>query len=240
MTHSEALLRLQQVDLELLRRDRALEALPQTQKIKQIKAAAKKLVSELNKVIGARKDAETDLADNRVEYGHMVEVLDRVQAEAAQGSNDYRIVKDFEEQLSHLAKRMEKLDFDKAEIERRLAKLRDSEDKARGVGARLQQEGKAQAEAYERDSASIKAEKDELTRERRSLLADLPTDLVDRYEVARKRFGGIAVESLHGNNPSVCRVALQPSDFSDLRASGADICECPYCHRILITSEVFE
>ena len=66
MTHSEALLRLQQVDLELLRRDRALEALPQTQKIKQIKAAAKKLVSELNKVIGARKDAETDLADNRV------------------------------------------------------------------------------------------------------------------------------------------------------------------------------
>ena len=135
---------------------------------------------------------------------------------------------------------MEKLDFDKAEIERRLAKLRDSEDKARGVGARLQQEGKAQAEAYERDSASIKAEKDELTRERRSLLADLPTDLVDRYEVARKRFGGIAVESLHGNKPSVCRVALQPSDFSDLRASGADICECPYCHRILITSEVFE
>ena len=39
-----------------------------------------------------------------------------------------------------------------------------------------------------------------------------------------------------GNVPSVCRVKLQPSLFHDL-AHGDEITECPYCHRILITSE---
>jgi len=37
--------------------------------------------------------------------------------------------------------------------------------------------------------------------------------------------------------PSICRVKLQPSLFSDLKKADA-ITECPYCHRLLVTQEV--
>ena len=76
----------------------------------------------------------------------------------------------------------------------------------------------------------------DLLMERDELAARLPSGLLERYEAARRRFKGLAVERLRGNVPSVCRVSLQPSQFHDL-AQGDEITECPYCHRILITSE---
>ena len=56
------------------------------------------------------------------------------------------------------------------------------------------------------------------------------------YELLEGVAPETAVERLAGNVPSVCRVKLQPSSFHDL-AHGDEITECPYCHRILITSE---
>ena len=99
---------------------------------------------------------------------------------------------------------------------------------------RLQAEAKSQYEAYERSSAEIRAESEKLERERRLILDELDPDVLGCYESARKRFGGIAVESLVGNKPTVCRVALQPSSYSDLRRLGKTIAECPYCHRMLV------
>lgn len=240
MTRTEALVRLQEVDLELLRRDRALAALPQRAKIREIRAAAKKLASELTKVVGARKDAEMELAENGEQHDKMAGLVDQVQADAAEGPQDFRAARDLEQQLTHLAKRLEKLEFERREIEARLTKLRATEDNARSVAERLSREGHAQAEAYARDSSGITAEVERLKAERERLVASLDDALVARYEAARERFGGLAVETLTGNRPSVCRVTLQPSAFADIRRSGDEICECPYCHRILVTSTMFE
>ena len=96
--------------------------------------------------------------------------------------------------------------------------------------------GKEQyTEKYRYDRSEIV----ELTRERERVATQLEAGLLERYESARKRFKGLAVERLRGNVPSVCRVKLQPSQFHDL-AHGEEITECPYCHRILITSEEVE
>ena len=240
MTRTEALVRLQQVDLELIRGERALAALPQGGRIREIRAAAKKLAAELNKVVGERKDVEMELEENRAQHEKMAGLVDQVQADAADGPQDFRAARDLEQQLTHLAKRMEKLDFERGELEARLARLREAEQGARDVAGRLSEEGRAQAEAYRKAGGQIAEEAERLRAERDELVASLPAELVDRYEAARRRFGGIAVETLSGNRPSVCRVTLQPSDFSDIRHSGDEICECPYCHRILVTSTMFE
>ena len=101
---------------------------------------------------------------------------------------------------------------------------------------RLDAERAATEGSLEEDSASLRAEIVRLSRERDQVAASLSGALLERYEAARKRFKGLCVERLHGNVPSVCRVKLQPSSFHDL-AQGEEITECPYCHRILITSE---
>ena len=240
MTRTEALVRLQQVDLELIRRKRALEALPQGNKIKEIRAAAKKLASELTKIVGIRKDIEMDLAETSEQHNKMAHLVDKVQQDALEGPQDYKAVRELEQQLTHLAKRLEKLEFERNELESKLAKIQTSEKKAREVAERLSQEGHAQATSYQEQSAQITAEIEKLSAEREMLVSELPQELLDTYAKACKRFDGLAVETLTGNRPSICRVTLQPSDFADIRRSNDDICECPYCHRILVTSTAFE
>ena len=84
------------------------------------------------------------------------------------------------------------------------------------------------------------AEVRKLAAERKSVVADLSGEVLARYEAASRRFGGLAVERLAGNLPSVCRVKLQPSQFSDLRRAGAEVTECPYCHRMLVFEGAFD
>ena len=68
-------------------------------------------------------------------------------------------------------------------------------------------------------------------------MSGISPELLDRYEKARKRFGGVAVETLVGNKPSACRVTLQPSSFADIRRSASEVTTCPYCKRILVVSQ---
>ena len=119
---------------------------------------------------------------------------------------------------------------------RRSAASHTAEKNARATAERLEAERTATEAALADGSSSLRAEIVRLSHERDDLTGRLAPELLERYEAARKRFKGLAVERLRGNVPSVCRVKLQPSHFHDL-SQGEEITECPYCHRILITSE---
>lgn len=235
MSESTALLRLQEIDLELLRDASTLQNLPQQAKIKTIGLARKKVASELKKIIGQRKDAQTDIDDNEAALNHYLEVRDRVQADAAQGDLTHREVRDLENSLTHLAKMIEKCYFAKPSLEEKLNKLQVAEANAQKTIERLDQEEEAQRASYKEDSATVRAAIISLNDDRKRIAAQISDDVMARYEAARKRFGGLAVESLVGNVPTICRVKLQPSLFHDL-VHGPEIGECPYCHRMLITT----
>lgn len=235
MSESTALLRLQEIDLELLRDASTLQNLPQQAKIKTIGLARKKVASELKKIIGQRKDAQTDIDDNEAALNHYLEVRDRVQADAAQGDLTHRGVRDLENSLTHLAKMIEKCNFAKPSLEEKLNKLQVAEANAQKTIERLDQEEEAQRASYKKDSVTVREAIISLNDDRKRIAAQISDDVMARYEAARKRFGGLAVESLVGNVPTICRVKLQPSLFHDL-VHGPEIGECPYCHRMLITT----
>ena len=101
---------------------------------------------------------------------------------------------------------------------------------------RLDVEERSVQKSFEEDSSSVREQILALKDEREAVAGQISDDVMARYEAARKRFGGLAVETLVGNVPTTCRVKLQPSQYHDI-AHGAEICECPYCHRILITTQ---
>ena len=214
MNDYEALLRLQQIDLELMRDSRRLKAMPQQKRIQAADAAKRKVAGELTKIVGQRKDAELELQDAEADHEHLMQKTDEVKALAQEG--DYRQASSIEQQLTSLAKKMEKIEFNYKEMSDRLKRLQ---------------------KAFERDTADIMARVRQLADERKRMVAALDEDTLARYDAAAKRFGGLAVEKLEGNVPSICRVKLQPSLFSDLKHAGS-ITECPYCHRLLVTEEV--
>lgn len=236
MTVADTLVRLQEVDLELLKHASTLSAMPQRKRLQTIELAARKVATELKGIVGQRKDAETEIADAEEALAHYREKTVEVQAAADAGEHTHREIRDFEQQLTSLAKRIEKSEYTLRPLREQLERLERAERNARATAERLEAERTATEAALADGSSSLRAEIVRLSNERSDLAGRLAPELLERYEVARKRFKGLAVERLHGNVPSVCRVKLQPSQFHDLSQS-EEITECPYCHRILITSE---
>ena len=236
MREATALTKLQELDLELLKCASALASMPQQARIKTIALAAKKVAGELTGIVGQRKDVELEIADTRENLAHYHEKTREVQAAADEGAHTHREIRDFEQQLTSLAKRIEKSEYTLRPLHEQLERLERAEKNARATAERLEAERTATEAALADGSSSLRAEIVRLSRERDDLAGRLAPGLLERYEAARKRFKGLAVERLRGNVPSVCRVKLQPSQFHDL-AQGEEITECPYCHRILITSE---
>ena len=227
MSESQALLRLQEIDLQLMRDSHALRQMPQQKRLVALAQAKKKLKSESQKIVGQRKDAQMELDDNEERHIRLLQIMDEVREKAQESG--YREVGDIESQLTSLAKKVEKLEFAHSELQASLGKLEKAEANARALAERLDREG-----SYKRDSADIMARVRELARERKAVLAQLSPQTAQTYDEKSKRFGGLAVERLQGNVPSVCRVKLQPSQYGDLRSAGEPIAECPYCHRMLV------
>ena len=230
----QALLRLQEIDLELMRLNAQLKAMPQQKKLAAIAAAEKKLAGNLKTILGQRKDAEIDLEDNEAAHAKAVARKDEVQAEAYDRSQDFRGVRDLEAHLTALAKQIEKLEFKHGELEANLERLLKAEQNANDLAQKLKEERAAQQQSYEQASSDLMARVRVLAGERRAALTDISEDVQRRYESASKRFGGLAVERLRGNVPTTCRVKLQQGIFGELMR-GPLITECPYCHRMLVT-----
>ena len=218
MSEASALLRLQEIDLELMRTKKTAEALPQRQKVAAARAAAKKVAGELTKIVGQRKDLEIEL--NELE----------------DSKKFFRSAQELDFTLSTLAKKIEKCDYDTEHLLPRLETAERAEKNARALADRLEKEEAAQVASFKEAMEQITSRVKSLAAERERIVASLPATLVASYEAARKRFGGVAVETLDGNRPSACRVALQPSSFTDIRRSGAEVTTCPYCKRILVVA----
>ena len=236
MTEASALLRLQQIDIELLRHASTLQKLPQQEKLKKIALAKKKVAVELKKITGQRKDAEIDIVDVNADISHYRQVRERVMAEAEEGPLTHREARTVEESLTHLAKVTEKCEFRLGPLNEKLEKLKLAEANAQKMLGRLDEEEAATKKSFEDDSASVRAQILKLKDERDAACSEISAKVLARYEAARKRFGGLAVEILTGNVPSTCRVKLQPSLYHEI-ARGPQITECPYCHRILVTTQ---
>ena len=234
MSEASALLRLQEIDLELMRAKKNAEALPQRQKVAAARAAAKKVAGELTKIVGQRKDLEIELADLEDSKKFFSEKVTEIQSGSY--NQDFRSAQDMEFNLATLAKKLEKCDYDTEHLLPRLETVERAEKNARALADKLEREEAAQLASFKQAMDEITAQVKSLAAERERIVASLPGSLVTSYEAARKRFGGVAVETLVGNRPSACRVALQPSSFTDIRRSGSEVTTCPYCKRILVVS----
>ncbi len=243
MQDYEALLKLQDIDLELMRINSKLKAMPQQKKLAAVEMSKKKLQRDMTKVLGQRKDAQMDLDQNEAERLHLLDVQRDIRAQA-QAENDHRHMADYENSLSTLAKKIEKCEHLRGQLEENLATIQKAEANAHALMDRIDQEEAAIKQSLQEDSADLMKHVAELARDRKRMLSFLDEKTQADYDKAFKRFHGLAVERLQVRTkgkidewvPSVCRVSLQSSQRADLVRKGS-ITSCPYCHRMLVTKE---
>lgn len=234
MAEPEALLRLQDIDIKLMRIQAQLSAMPQQKKLATIARAQRELARQTTLIVGQLKDAQMDVAENEGQHAAVLEKIGKVKQEAQEREVNFRHTRDVEAHLTALAKQQEKLEHAYMEKVANLERLQTAQTNARAMAQRLDDEKAAQQTSFENESAQLRAEGRQLKGERERVVSEISTDVMQRYKKASQRFGGLAVETLKGNVPSTCRVKLQPADFGDLMR-GPEIGTCPYCHRILIT-----
>lgn len=231
MSTGAILLQLQQIDLEL-ERDRAqLSSMPEIAELAKKRRAYQKLKADATKLFAQRKDFETYLSELDQDESDCNEDIAIAQRRA--DTSDYREVQQLELELSALAKKLEKIAFDRTGYEKQLSELSAKQEYLEGYIAKFEASIVADTKAAREKAADIQARIDGHAQTRASLISRLSDDIVRRYESALKRFRGLAVERLEGNVPSVCRTSLQESSMSDLSRENG-LSECPYCHRILV------
>lgn len=234
MDEAQALLRLQEIDLETIRITNEAKQLPQHAKVAAAQAALKKVQGELVKIVGQRKDLQMDIDG----YDRLRGDAERLEAEANQEfqtSTDPRAVADLESRLNTITKRIEKIDYQQNQALEQLITVEKAEKNANALQAKLQNELGQLLGSLKQDLLDSQERLNALKREREEVAAQVAPELQQRYNAASQRFNGRAVETLTGNKPSSCRVALQPAQYADLKRRKLPVDECPYCHRILIT-----
>ena len=169
MRDHEALLRLQEIDLTLMRISARLKAMPQEQRLEVVKRSERKLQSELSRIVGQRKDSEMELEETDEERSRLLEAQQQVR-QAALAETNHRQIKGYEERLSSLAKKLEKLSHDKSEKIQFVEKLRRAESNAHALLERLDIQRRGLVASKERDSSDLMDRAAKLAKERKELL----------------------------------------------------------------------
>ncbi len=234
MSVGSTLLQLQELDLGLARDRESLAKMPEVAELAKKRRAYQKLKTDATRLFARRKDLETyisELDDEEFDTNNDIEL-----AQMHTDTSDYRGVQQLEEELTSLAKKLDKIRFDRAEYRKQLDELLAKQKYLEDYIAKFEASVVADTRAAREKAAGLQESVKTAERKRAALLGALPEDMRTRYEDAAKRFRGLAVERLEGNVPSICRTALQASSMSDL-SHAQGIAECPYCHRILVIGE---
>ncbi|MDO4443384.1 MAG: hypothetical protein Q4B69_05855 [Slackia sp.] len=227
------LTKLQHVDLSIAQLARGLDALPQKQKIADVRAKRRAIEQKREALASAREQAESQLACLRsqddAEAGKAVLAQQAIEA----ASGDYRVVSARSEELDEIAQRREGLAARIDEISSRLAEIAGMEPQIGTMLARLDEREAELVEAYRREGGAILAKKSELERERRVLAETIGAPIMDRYERIAQAKQGVALCHLVDGACNTCRAHIDPSRVLILR-SEYPLSLCPHCGRLMV------
>lgn len=232
MEEARALLELQQVDLQIVRDRRSLEAIPEGKQVQEVRAKLKELARRTTKIRGLLKDKTMEQEDNAGRRRTLTEHVEEI-TQANAESSDFRKIQNNNAELDRLAKRLEKIDFNAGKIAEELGRLQGLMRQSEEVRAKLEASEAALVESFKDKASDVREDLRRLMGERESLIASIPAARLKDYEARCKSHGLIGVAELQDGMCGGCRVQLQPSQLDVLR-KGPDIATCPVCGRLLV------
>ncbi len=214
-----------QLDADRRRYAAIQEALREPESLHQARAYLAEATARLEHWQRERRRRETAVADQQTRI--------RTQEKQLYGGR----IKDTREQVAlmqnveMLKRQLERLEEEALEA---IVAVEQAEQEVVQARARLETEEAAwqQAQAQlvaEREALIVHAR--QLKSRRQSLSAQLPADLVQRYEALRQKGEGVAVARVHNGVCSGCGAAL-PTAVQQ-QARGDALVTCPFCRRLL-------
>ena len=227
------LLRMQQIDLDLMKAKKKLEELPQRATILAARQKKRTIEQKRDQVAEMRARAEGMAAKLEAEDAELAEKQRRVQ-EAIDGSlGNYRNVEAHTKELNGFAKRRNALEVELTRLGEELAKIEGVQSQVSQALAEVDKQEAAAIVSFQREGGALQAEIARMSADREGMSAELSPELRDTYNRTASRTGGVAVGFLTEGRCGVCRTVIDGGRLIDLKAE-APLGTCPHCKRLLV------
>ena len=235
MSDASVLLELAQADYLILRIKKQLDELPQRAKLLELRTKKAEVDAKAAQVAQMRQAGEKAIKALQDEEAMLKEKIAKAQKNIDSTTN-YKEVTALNKELEGYAKRQEKIEFDSLRQMERLDKIAQVENQVKVALGKLKKQDDELLTVYQAQAGALKREMSAAQELRERLAKELSGDLLARYVRACESKGGRGAAHIEGTHCSGCRVEFTEGQLEKLR-SGAQIGECPYCHRLLVVEE---
>ncbi|MEF9877462.1 MAG: hypothetical protein RSB04_09530 [Gordonibacter sp.] len=229
------LLQMQQIDLELLKRKKELEALPQRATILTARQKKRAIEQKSSQVAELRATAEAKASKLEDEDAGLVEKQRHVQQTIDEQRGDYRSVEAHTKELNGFAKRRNVLEEELGRVGEELSKIEGVQGQVASALDGIEKQEAAAIASFQQEGGALQTGIARLSAERSALESALPDELRQAYEQTASRTGGVAVGRLMDGRCGVCRNVIDGGRLIDLQAQ-APLGTCPHCKRLLVVA----
>lgn len=230
------LTKLQHVDLSIAQLERRIDALPQKQGIAEAREKRSAIQQKRRALLGARKDAETQIASLREQEQAQVEKLEAAQRAIEEAAGDYRVATARGAELEEISQAQAEIAEQIASIAARLADIEGMEPQIDAMLSRLDERESALVEEYRREGGALLAKIGELKGERAQLVEAVGADIMAVYDRIARAKQGVALAHLVDGACNTCRTKIDPSKVLVLR-SEYPLSQCPHCGRLMVVDK---
>ena len=235
MDQATALRRLQDVDLELRRAQKQLDEMPEKRTILQDRrkiAEVEQLRGRAEQVAKHHRQGMQRLED---ESTQLTEKIDSEQKRVMSGElTTPKEIQHMTREIESLKRRKEKIEIDLLALMERVEKADGQILKVDKALEQLAKQEKIHVGEFTEIGGSLQSDIKALKADRKKVAADLPAELLGRYESLAEAKSGLGVGVLIDNACTACRMELPAEEVAAL-LEGDDVAVCPVCHRLLIT-----
>ncbi|WP_180218171.1 C4-type zinc ribbon domain-containing protein [Streptomyces albus subsp. chlorinus] len=230
------LLDVQALDIRLSQLAHKRKTLPEHEEIQRLEGE----LAQLRDLLVA---AQTEESDTAREQTKAEQDVDQVRQRAARDQQrldsgavtNPKDLENLQSEIASLAKRQSDLEDVVLEV---MERRESAAARAAELGERVEAvSGRVQEATARRDEAlsGIGTELESVRKERETLAAAVPGDLMKLYDKIREREGGVGAAKLYQRRCEGCRLELNITELNEVRGAPADaVVRCENCRRILV------
>lgn len=229
----DGLFELQRIDLEIMRRTKELDELPQRGIIVAAREKRAAIEAQSAKVAELKRATSRKITRIDDEDASLAKKEAGVQAAIDAAHGDFRNVEARTKELAGIVRRRGTLAEDRAAVQAELDKIGNIEAQITLALEEVNAKEQGAIDSFQKQGGDLKLTIAKLEASRNQLVGKIDAALVKAYDRTSARAGGVAIGALDGNRCGVCRVTIDSGRLIDLRAQ-APLGTCPSCKRLLI------
>ena len=232
MTQAASLLRLQELDLAILRSNKRLQELPEKQEILAVRTKTRDVTELHRKADLLVHKLNHDLKAHQDEIASLTEKL-ATEQEKVTATSDHRAAQSITREMDGLRRRQDKLEMESLQLMERIEKATAQIVKIDEALTQLAEKDAVLVAQFQKVGGALQKDIKALEKERGEVALLLAKETLARYEQSRESKGGVGVGRLEGDQCSACRMSLPMERVRELDA-GPDIGTCPQCRRLIV------